>query len=197
MSRFWPKALVTVQVMLSLVLLVVAGLFLRTLRNLQDQDYGFERTHLLLAVFDAQLAGYKPHQVTALHQTLLERLSAIPGVRSAALSGARPISDGAWSSNISLAGYKPGPKENMVSVLNRVSGHYFETAGISIVAGRAITPHDTANGLKVAVVSQTLAGKYFPKGDALGRQLTIEIDSVKGAVADCRSRERHQVRQSS
>ena len=179
-ARFWPKTLVTVQVMLSLVLLVVAGLFLRTLRNLQDQDYGFERTHLLLAVFDAQLAGYKPHQVTALHQTLLERLSAIPGVRSAALSGAFPISGGAWSSNISLAGYKPAPKENMVSVLNRVSGHYFETAGISIVAGRAITPADTASGLKVAVVNQTLARKYFPKGDAVGRQLTIGIDSVKG-----------------
>ncbi len=68
----------------------------------------------------------------------------------------------------------------MVSILNRVSGQYFETAGISIVAGRAITPTDTANSLKVAVVSQTLARKYFPKGDAIGRQLTIGIDSVKG-----------------
>jgi predicted permease len=180
MSRFWPKALVTVQVMLSLVLLVVAGLFLRTLRNLQDQDYGFERTHLLLAEFDEQLAGYAPHQAPALHQILLERLSAIPGVRSAALSATPPISGGTWSSNISLAGYNPGPKENMVSVLNRVSGQYFETAGISIVAGRTITPADTANSLKVVVVNQTLARKYFPKGDAIGRQLTIGIDSVKG-----------------
>ena len=180
MSRFWPKALVTVQVMLSLVLLVVAGLFLRTLRNLQDQDYGFERTHLLLAEFDAQLAGYEPHQVSALHQALLERLSAIPGVRSAALSATPPISGGSWSSNISLAGYTPGPKENMVSLLNRVSGQYFETAGISIIAGRAITPADTANSLKVAVVNQTLAKRYFPKGDAIGRLLTIGIDSARG-----------------
>ena len=180
MARFWPKALVTFQVMLSLVLLVVAGLFLRTLRNLQDQDYGFERTHLLLADIGEHLAGYAPHQVSALHQTLLDRLSAIPGVRSAALSATPPISGGAWSSNISLSGYTPGPKENMVSILNRVSGQYFETAGISIVAGRGITPADTANSLKVAVVSQTLARKYFPKGDAIGRQLTIGIDSVKG-----------------
>ena len=179
-ARFWPKALVTVQVMLSLVLLVVAGLFLRTLRNLQDQDYGFERTHLLLADLGEHLAGYAPHQVAALHQTLLSRLSAIPGVRSAALSATPPISGGSWSSNISLSGYTPAPKENMVSVLNRVSGQYFETAGISIVAGRGITPSDTANSLKVAVVSQTLARKYFPKGDAIGRQLTIGIDSVKG-----------------
>jgi hypothetical protein len=104
LSRFWPKTLVTAQVMLSLLLLVVAGLFLRTLRNLQDQDYGFERTHLLLAQLNARLAGYEPHQLQALHQLLLERLSATPGVRSAALSQMPPISGGAWSSNISLAG---------------------------------------------------------------------------------------------
>ncbi len=179
-ARFWPKALVIVQVTLSLVLLVVAGLFLRTLRNLQDQDYGFERTHLLLADIGEHLAGYAPYQVAALHQALLDRLSAIPGVRSAALSATPPISGGAWTSNISLSGYTPGPKENMVSILNRVSGQYFETAGISIVAGRAISPADTANSLKVTVVNQTLALKYFPKGDAIGRQLTIGIDSVKG-----------------
>lgn len=179
-ARFWPKMLVTVQVTFSLVLLVVAGLFLRTLRNLQDQDYGFERSHLLLADIGEQLAGYRPDQVAALHQTLLDRLSAIPGVRSAALSATPPISAGSWSSNISLSGYTPGPKENMVSILNRVSGQYFETAGIPIVAGRGLTSADKANSLKVAVVSQTLARKYFPKGDAIGRQLTIGIDSVKG-----------------
>jgi len=179
-ARFWPKALVTAQVMLSLVLLVVAGLFLRTLRNLQDQDYGFERSHLLLADIGEHLAGYEPHQVAALHQNLLNRLSAMPGVRSVALSATPPISGGAWSSGISLSGYTPGPKENLVSVLNRVSGQYFETAGISIVAGRGITPADTANSLKVAVVSQTIAEKFYPKGNAVGQQLTIGIDSVKG-----------------
>ncbi len=178
--RFWPKALVTAQVMLSLVLLVVAGLFLRTLRNLQNQDYGFERSHLLLADIGEHLAGYEPHQVSALHQNLLDRLSAIPGVRSAALSATPPISGGGWSSNISLSGYTPGPKENMVSNLNRVSGQYFETARIPIVAGRGIAPADTANSLKVAVVSQTIARKFYPRGNAVGRQLTIEIDSVKG-----------------
>ena len=179
-ARFWPKALVTIQVTLSLVLLVVAGLFLRTLRNLQNQDYGFERSHLLLADVGESLAGYVPHQVAALHQSLLDRLSAIPGVRSAALSATPPISGGSWTSNISLSGYTPGPKENMVSILNRVSGQYFETAGISIVAGRAISSADTANSLKVAVVSQTIAKKYFPHGDAIGRQLTIGINSVQG-----------------
>jgi predicted permease len=68
----------------------------------------------------------------------------------------------------------------MDSALNRVSGQYFETAGIAIVAGRAIAPSDTANSLKVAVINQAIAQHFFPKGDALGRSLTINIDTVKG-----------------
>ncbi len=179
-SRWWPKSLVVAQVMLSLLLLVAAGLFLQTLRNLQQQDYGFERTFLLLAQFDAKLAGYTPLQTTELHQRLLDRLSAIPGVQSAALSATPPISSGNWRSNISIAGYTPAPKENMNSVLNRVSGRYFETVGISIVAGRPISPSDTATSLKVAVVNQTLARHFFPRGNALGHSLDIGIDSVKG-----------------
>jgi predicted permease len=68
----------------------------------------------------------------------------------------------------------------MNSVLNRVSGRYFETAGISMVAGRPITPSDTAGSLKVAVVNQTLARRVFPRGNALGHSLSIDIDSAKG-----------------
>ena len=179
-SRFWPNLLVTAQVMLSLLLLVGAGLFLRTLRNLQNQDFGFERTHLLLADFNASMVGYKPSQTPALYQQMLERIEALPGVRSAALSGTAPISGGNWTSNISLSGYTSAPKENMVSLLNRVSGKYFETSGIAMVAGRPITPVDSATSLKVAVVNETLARHYFPKGDAVGQTLTIGIDSVRG-----------------
>jgi predicted permease len=179
-ARFWPNTLVTVQVMLSLLLLVGAGLFLRTLRNLQNQDYGFERSHLLLAEFDARLAGYKPSQTPGLHQRLVERLSGLPGVRSVALSATPPISAGNWSSSITVPGYTPAPKENRNSVLNRVSGQYFETAGISMVAGRSLNDNDSADSQKVAVVNQTLAGHFFPKGDAVGRSLMIDSDGVKG-----------------
>jgi predicted permease len=180
LANFWPKSMVSAQVMISLLLLVVAGLFLRSLRNLENQDYGFERTRLLLAQINERLGGYAPHQAAALHQQLLERLAAIPGVRSVALSQMPPISGGSWTSSISLSGYTPGHKENMVSVLNRVTGRYFETAGISIVAGRAIADADTANSLKVAVVSETLAKHYFPNGRAIGRILSIDMDSVHG-----------------
>jgi predicted permease len=179
-ARFWPKTLVTVQVMLSLLLLVGAGLFLRTLRNLQNQDYGFERSHLLLAEFNAKLAGYKPSQTPGLHQRLVERISALPGVRSTALCATPPISAGNWSSSVTIPGYTPAPKENRHSILNRVSGQYFETAGISIVAGRPLNNADSANSQKVAIINQTLASHFFPKGDAVGRSIMIDIDSVKG-----------------
>lgn len=179
-ARLWPKALVTVQVMISLLLLVGAGLFLRTLRNLETQDYGFERSHLLLAEFDANLAGYKPSQTPGLNQQLLEHLSALPGVKSVALAATPPISGGNWSADIVIPGYTPAPKENMNSKLNRVSGQYFETAGIKIVAGRAINDSDTANRQKVAVINEAIAKRFFPKGGAVGHSLSIDIDDVKG-----------------
>jgi predicted permease len=179
-ARLWPKALVTAQVMLSLLLLVGAGLFLRTLRNLENQDYGFERSHLLLVDFNASLAGYKPSRTPSLHRQLLERLSALPGVKSAALAASPPISGGNWSANIIVPGYTPAPKESTNSKLNRVSGKYFETAGIAIVAGRAINDGDTLNRQKVAVINQTIAKHFFPKNDAIGRSFKIDIDDVKG-----------------
>ncbi len=191
-SRLWPKALVIAQITLSLLLLVGAGLFLRTLRNLQQQDVGFERSHMLLADFDARIAGYQPQQVPALNQTLLDRLSAIPGVRSAALADAPPMSGGAWMSSLSISGYTPRPKEDMSTVLESVSGDYFETAGIPIVAGRAVRPSDTASTLKVAVVNQSFARHFFPNGDILGRTVKIDIEEpgpwlIVGIARDSKS----------
>lgn len=191
-SRWWPKALVIAQITLSLLLLVGAGLFLSTLRNLQQQDVGFERSHMLLADFDARIAGYQTEQAPALNQTLLEHLSAIPGVRSAALSDDPPMSPGAWMSSLSISGYTPRPREDMSSVFNRVSGDYFDAAGIPIVAGRALRPSDTASTLKVAVVNQSFARHFFPNGDILGRTVKIDIDEpgpwlIVGIARDSRS----------
>jgi predicted permease len=191
-SRFWPKTLVTAQVMLSLLLLVGAGLFLRTLNNLQNQDYGFERTHLLLAEFNAKLIGYKPSQTPALHRQLIERLSALPGVQSAALCLTPPISGGNWSSTFKVPGYTRAPKESMYALLNRVTDRYFETAGIPLVAGRSFNSGDTLTSLKVAVVNQTLAQRYYPKGDAIGRLLTVDDNEsgpwrIAGITRDTKS----------
>jgi predicted permease len=179
-SRLFPKILVTAQVMLSLLLLVGAGLFLRTLTNLLNQDFGFERTHLLLAEISPAIAGYHPEQAAALNRTLVERLSALPGVRSAALSESAPIGFSIWNSTIKVPGFIPAPKEDMSSVLNRVTPAYFDTVGIPILTGRAITAADSATSQKVAVVNQTLANKFFPKGDAVGHSLSIDTSSIAG-----------------
>lgn len=191
-SRWWPKVLVTTQITLCLVLLVGSGLFLRTLRNLQQQDVGFERSHMVIADFDARIAGYRPEQLPALNQTLLEHLTAIPGVRSAALAATPPIDFGAWMSSLSISGYTPKPKEDMATILNRVSSDYFDVAGIPIVSGRGIGPSDTASSLKVAVVNQAFAQHYFPDGNAIGRTLKIDIDEpgpwqIVGIARDTRS----------
>ncbi|MFC5864311.1 ABC transporter permease [Acidicapsa dinghuensis] len=179
-AQLLPKSLVAAQVILSLLLLITAGLFLRTLQNLQDQDFGFDSSHLLIAWINPKLVGYKPSQTPALHQSLLERISAIPGVRSAALAAAPPMSSGNWSSSFKIEGYTPGPKESMNSVLNRVSGQYFETAGIPIITGRAIGDSDTQTTGKVAIINESAARRFFPKGGIIGRNITIDIDSVKG-----------------
>jgi predicted permease len=181
-ARFFPKLLVTAQVVLSLLLLIGAGLFLRSLDNLQSQDFGFERAHLLLADWNPALAGYTPDRLPALQQSVIERIESLPGVRSASLSEMPPISGGTWAAAVTYPTYTPAPKEDMISTLNRVSGHYFETTGIPIVAGRPIAPTDSATSLKVAVVNQTLANRYFPKGDAIGKILHVGIDSIPGDI---------------
>ena len=180
-SRFWPRALVTAQVMLSLLLLVGAGLFLRSLHNLQSQDFGFDREHMLIADFDAHAAGYKPEQAPGLNERLLDRLKSIPGVRSEALSGLPPVSFGQWRAGLVIPGYKPAPKEDTGSALNRVTGAYFETTGIAIVAGRPILPSDTASSQNVCVINEQVAKHFFPKGDAIGRTLSVTIDSLGGS----------------
>jgi predicted permease len=101
-------------------------------------------------------------------------------VRSVALSNTLPIQLGTEQSSFKISGYTPAPKENLQTTIARVSGRYFETAGIPIVSGRSILPSDTATSFKVAVISQSLAKQFFPKGNAVGHALTIDVDSLKG-----------------
>jgi predicted permease len=180
-SRLLPKTLVTGQVMLSVILLAGAGLLLRTLRNLQQQDLGFNHQNVLLMMFNAKFAGYKPEQLNALYEKMLDHMGTLPGVRSATLSGAPPISGGTWGSPIVVRGHSPAPDESTMTLLNRVAPHYFETLGIPLLRGRTIGPEDTATSLKVAVVNQSMADYFFPHGDAIGHSFTVDDPAVKGA----------------
>jgi predicted permease len=180
-SRLLPKILVTAQVMLSLVLLAGAGLFLRTLKNLQNQDFGFNRRNVLLVQFNAKFAGYKSEQLDGLYERILDRLDALPGIRSAALAGSPPISMGSWDSPIFIQGYTPAPDEDISTLINRVSPRYFETLGIPVLLGRPIESQDIATSTKAVVVNQTMADHFFPRGDALGHQFSIADPAVTGS----------------
>jgi len=179
-GRLMPNLLVTGQVMFSLVLLAVAGLFLRTLHNLHSQDLGFNRTNILLVTTSPKFAGYKPEQLNALYDRILGRIDALPGVRSATLSGAPPMFHGNWGSPITIVGRPIKENEDVSTLLNRVSPGYFETLGIPLLRGRTIGAEDTATSTKAVVVNQTLADKYFPHGDAIGHSFTVADPSVKG-----------------
>jgi predicted permease len=159
---------------------VGTGLFLRTLLNLRRQDFGFNRQNVLLMSFNAKFAGYKPEQLNALYETMLGRISALPGVRSATLSGGPPVSGGTWGSPIYFQGHITAPDENTMTLLNRIAPHYFETLGIPLLHGRTIGPGDTATSLKVAVVNQSAADYFFPHGDAIGHTFTVDDPAVKG-----------------
>jgi predicted permease len=179
-ARPLPKTLMVGQVMLSLVLLAVAGLFVRTLHNLRNRDLGFNQTNLLLVNFNPRFAGYKPGQLNALYQRILTRVDALPGVRSTALSGQLPIARGNWGSPITIIGRRTTPNEDVSTYLQRVSAGYFETLGIPLLRGRTINAGDTVTSLKAVVVNQTLANLYFPHGDAVGHSFTVGDPSVKG-----------------
>jgi predicted permease len=183
------KVLLTTQVALSLVLLVGAGLFVRTLRNLDRQPFGFNRFSVLEAKLDLRLAGYRPEQLNGLYQRLLGNLNALPGIRSASLSAVPPISDGSWNLYIFRHGQVAPSQNDLLSSINSVTPGYFETSGTRLLAGRAFGPQDAAGSKQVVVVNQTMANLFFPHGDALGKYIIVggRVDGeweVVGVVKD-------------
>jgi predicted permease len=172
-SRILPATLVVAQVTLSLLLLSVAGLLLRSLHNLRSQDLGFNKTNVLLIRTNPKFAVYQPTQLNALYQRILDRLDALPGVRSSAISGAPPMSRGTWGSPITITGRPLTPSEDIGVALNRVSTGYFETLGIPLLRGRTIGAQDTASSQRSIVVNQTFANFFFPRGDAIGHTINI------------------------
>jgi len=179
-GRAIARMLVAVQVGLSLMLLVGAGLFLRTLRNLEKENLGFESSRLLLVQFIPEAAGYLPPQLSNLYDNILQRVDALPAVRSATLSSVPVINPGQWGSPISILGYAAKQDETVDTVGNFIAARYFETVGIPVLLGRPIGPQDTATSSKVVVVNQTFANDYFPGGNAIGRSFTVADPRVPG-----------------
>jgi predicted permease len=173
--------MVVMQVGLSMVLLTGAGLFARSLIKLQNEDVGFDRENVLLVGIDPRLAGYKPTELGALYQQILERLGSLPQVRNVSMATYAPMSGTSRSSSIRINGYTPKPDEDM-DVQDVLSGpKYAETLGIPLLRGREIELRDNASAPRVAVVNATFADHYFKDQNPIGRTFAFDDESEKGA----------------
>jgi predicted permease len=162
------KALVVAQVALSLVLLVGAGLFVRTLINLQNQPTGFKQENVMLFQLYTFMLGYEYAQYAPLMREIEEKVKAVPGVQAASFS-TFVFNQDQWTSRVFTDG--PEQPEGQRSVRQSLVGtDYFTTMGIPLVAGRSFSPHDTATSPKVAIISEAMAGRFFPNGSPLGKR---------------------------
>jgi len=171
---------VGLQIGLSILVLVGAGLFVRTLQKLKSQDVGIETDHLVAFRIQPTFAGYRPDQTRDLYTRVLQTLAGLPGVRSAAGTNDAELANTNHSGNITLAGYKETEDENMNVEFPRVSPGYFATMGMPLIAGREFTDQDRDASHKVAVVNETFARHYFVQPqDAIGRYYCKGSGDVK------------------
>jgi len=164
--------LVIAQLAMSLVLLVSAGLFVRSLRQALTFDPGFATDNLLTASLETRGARLNEQQGQQFFQQTLERAGSLPGVQSATLSMVIPLSGGGNRRMITLEGYEPQPNEDTELNTNTIGPNYFSTMGIPIVAGRDFDKQDREGGPLVVIVNEELARRYYG-GNAVGKRLQI------------------------
>jgi len=165
------SALVTAQISLSLLLLICAGLFVRSLQIAQAQDPGFDPERVLLASYELGPAGYSREQGIAFDRDLLSRLQALPGVESATLADFSPLSFTLHSNIVQVDDYVPQLRESMEISRATVGPDYFRTMRTSIVAGREFSPQDSEGSQPVAIVNQAFVDRYWPGRDPVGKRI--------------------------
>jgi predicted permease len=165
------KGLVVAQVTLSLLLLVAAGLFLQSLRNLRGLDPGFETAGLATFAVDPTLNAYKPQRSLEFYRQMTERLKAMPGVRSAALARMPLLSGDEWDSTISVEGYSTKQGEWVDPHMQFVSPGFFETLGIPVVLGRDFNQRDDKDAPKAGIVNEKFVKRYFGGRNPIGRHV--------------------------
>ena len=187
-SRFWrfnlSSAMVVFQVGLSMVLLTGAGLFARSLLNLQHENFGFDRSNMLLVGVDPRLAGYKPAQLPALYQQIIERLSSLPNVRTVSLATYSPLSGTHRASSIVLPGHTPEPGEEPVVEDVLAGPKYAETLGIPVLRGRDLDVRDNVSAPRVALVNEAFANQYFKDQNPVGRNFTFDDETDNGQMLE-------------
>jgi predicted permease len=186
------KVLVASQMSFCLLLLVVAGLFARSLQSLTQTDVGFDRDHVLAARVDVRGAGYTNEERLALYRRIIARLEALPGVRSASFSAHGPLNSAARISSLAVEGYTAGRDEQLRTNQELVTERYFETVGLQLIEGRLFGPEDRTPGSRNTIVNATMAKRFFAGQSAIGKRWTLgdPIDRnalvIIGVVEDAR-----------
>ena len=179
-SSLAQRSLVVLQVALSAVLLIGAGLLTQTLRNLENQRFGFEPEGRMVVRVNPALAGYKLEKLHGLYEQLAERLPQIPGVISASYSLYSPMRGDNWSFGVHVEG-RP-PDEETGASFDRIGPRYFETLGTRLLRGRTIGAEDTPTSQQVAVVNQAFVRKFFARQDPIGKHLGMGDPSHSGDI---------------
>jgi predicted permease len=183
--RFSLSSLMVVtQVGLSMVLLTGAGLFARSLLKLQNEDVGFNRENVLLLGIDPRLANYKPIELAALYQQIIERLGSLPQVRNVSMATYAPMSGSSRTSSIEISGYTRQPGEDLLVQDVLTGPKYAETLGVPLLRGREIELRDTASAPRIAVVNAAFADHYFKDQNPIGRTFTFDDETDKGALLE-------------
>ena len=181
------KSLVVVQVALSLLLLIGAGLFLRSLENLSQLGPGFNASRLIGFEIDPSLSGYTPERGKLAYRELTASLKSLPGVEGVGLASMRILENDEWDSSMTVEGYNPDkPDDRAEPYMNSISPNYFAALGVPIVAGRDFTDADSRqvkHGEKdddyvpaTVMINETFARKFFPGRDPIGRHLGFGSD---------------------
>jgi putative ABC transport system permease protein len=175
---------------LTLVLLIAAGLFVRTLQNLGRVDLGLKPDHLIGFTVAPELNGYTPEKTAAWGRSLTESLAALPGVRSVTAAESPTLGGDTSGGNIAVEGAPPGTESSHAN-RNAIGPDYFATLGIPLLAGREITWRDDAASPKVAVINETMAHRFFPGRSPLGGKMgigggkSVKLDiEIVGVVRD-------------
>jgi predicted permease len=170
-GRSWAqKSLVIAQIAVSVVLLSSAALLGKSLRNLEQQNFGFETRDRYIAWINPMLGNYKPEQLEPMFRQINERLLAIPGMRMVSPALYAPMTGDSWNNGIRIEGRpEPGPKEDTGAGFVRITPGFFETIGSNVVLGRPIADQDTAATRPVAVVNQAFVKRFFNGENPIGR----------------------------
>jgi len=181
LGRSWlSKSLVVVQVSMSVVLLIGAGLLIRSLRNLQHVEIGFNAKNLLLFDVDPGLIGYRDEKLAALYDQASTRLEAVPGVQSVTFSRNALLSFGATTSSVFLPGEvgPDGKPQESEAKLHRVRENFLSTMQTPLLMGRTLTAQDDAKAAPVAVVNQSFAKAHFPNESPIGKRFSFGTDNL-------------------